>query len=199
MLLKAEIINEYKAGRIIIEPFNIKNVGPNSYDVTLGNTLKVYTCEVLDVKRENQTQTIQIPKQGIILEPFKLYLGSTVEKAGSDYYIPCYDGKSSQARNGIMSHISAGFGDIGFKSNWTLEIVVIHPIRVYAGMKIGQIYFTDVNQKFNIPANRYNGKYVDQPLPQASKSYLDFIDDDTVKTIEMNPGIKNPHKLHWGC
>ena len=216
MLLKAEIIDEYNKGRIVIEPFNIDNVGPNSYDVSLSDTLKVYTSETLDVKKVNPTRTIKIPEEGLFLEPFKLYLGATIEKAGSDYYIPGYDGRSSQAINGIMSHVSAGLGYIGFKSNWTLEILVIHPIRVYAGMRIGQVFFTDVNQKFNIPSNRYNGKYTDQPLPQASKSYLDWDipslpqvtpNSTTTPMDNISPNstttpisvTTTSNKLYWGC
>jgi dCTP deaminase len=180
ILLKDEILNEYQNGNIHIEPYNISQLGPNSYDVKLGNTLKIYNNVmdngemILDVKTNNNTMTIDIPEEGLVLRPGTLYLGTTVEAVGSDHYVPMYEGRSSMARLGIQSHISAGFGDVGFKSKWTLEIIVIHPVRIYAGMKIGQIYFHTINQASNIKTNRYNGKYKYQNDPQQSKSYLDF-------------------------
>lgn len=174
LLLHNQIINEYHNDRIRIAPFNFKQVGPNSYDVTLSPLLKIYTNDVLDMKIQNPTKTIVIPEEGLVLEPNELYLGSTNEAIGSDYYIPGFEGRSSVARLGIQGHISAGFGDIGFKSNWTLEITVVKPTRVYPNVKIGQVFFNVVDQKFNTVENRYNGKYVDQKEPQESKIYLDF-------------------------
>ncbi len=174
ILLKRQIEENYTNGKIIIEPYNPDQLGPNSYDVRLGTTLKVYDEEILDVKSKNNVTTIKIPEEGIILKPRTLYLGNTIEAIGSDYFVPMYEGRSSMARLGIQSHISAGFGDIGFKNNWTLEIVVIHPIKIYPGMKIGQIYFHVVNTKYNTPQNRYNGKYGDQKEPQETRSFLDY-------------------------
>lgn len=172
MLLGSEIIKGYEEGKIHISPFKLENVGPNSYDVTLGDTLKVYDCSYLDVKSDNRTFDIKIPETGICLAPNKLYLGHTNEEAGSDFFLPMYEGRSSMARLGIQSHISAGFGDIGFKKQWTLEITVIHPIRVYAGMRIGQVYFHRVNEQ--AIDRLYQGKYATQSGAQASQSWKDF-------------------------
>lgn len=128
ILLHQEIVEKskkkwYRKERIHIEPFKESHVGPNSYDVRLGNTLKIYDFEKianLDTKRMNPTITLEIPAAGVILKPGVLYLGSTMEAIGSDDFVPMYEGRSSMARLGIQSHISAGFGDVGFKSHWTL-------------------------------------------------------------------------------
>lgn len=174
ILLKDEIHEFFKAKQIVIEPFNFDQLGPNSYDVKLGNTLKVYTEFPLDPKKENKTENIIIPKEGLVLQPGKLYLGHTIEKIGSKYFIPMYEGRSSMARLGIESHLSAGFGDIGFINQWTLEIVVVHPIIVYPEMKIGQIYFHKINPDVNQEENQYKGKYSKQEGPTESKSHLDY-------------------------
>ena len=187
ILLHDQIVLGHRNNKIHIKPFHPDQVGPNSYDVRLGHTLKVYTNEVLDVKIENPVETLKIPKEGLVLEPGTLYLGNTIEAVGSDYYVPMYEGRSSMARLGIQSHISAGFGDIGFKSNWTLEIIVHKKIRIYGGMKIGQIYFHGVDQMHNINNNLYRGKYYDQTEPQQSKSFNDF---------QIN---KQKIELGWGC
>lgn len=201
ILLGTEIINEYNKGKIVINPFNVNHVGPNSVDVTLSDTLLTYEeCMIIekngvnyvekvdkpwsngvwyvDMADENKTFSLQIPENGLVLQPDILYLGATNEACGSDYYIPMYEGRSSMARLGIQSHISAGFGDLFFKSNWTLEITVVQPTKIYAGRRIGQVYFHNVHEDIRntlVKANKhYQGKYTNQPKPQASKSYLDF-------------------------
>lgn len=174
ILLKEEIKDLVKTGKIHINPYNEDQVGPNSYDVKLGSKIVVYKSFPLNLKTENQTEVIEIPPEGLLFNPNTLYLASTVEEVGSDFFIPMYEGRSSMARLGIQSHISAGFGDVGFKSQWTLEITVVHPIIMYPGVKIGQIYFHQINQEANLGDNRYLGKYKNQAGPTASKSYLDY-------------------------
>jgi len=202
VLLGSTIIEEVKAGKIIIDPFIEENVGPNSVDVTLSNKLLTYVpCKVIkdengnniverilspwgenfiDMAEDNEVYGLEIPEDGLVLQPGILYLGSTNEKAGSDYFVPMYEGRSSMARLGIQSHLSAGFGDIFFKSNWTLEITVVHPTKIYPNSRFGQVYFHEVNdlaREMLVKDSRfYNGKYTNQPGPQKSKSYLDFKD-----------------------
>lgn len=179
ILLHQEIVEHYQKGSIHISPFDPSQVGPNSYDVHLANQLKVYIPVegeelVLDCKQKPLSKQIDIPECGLVLQPNVLYLGSTIEEIGSDWFIPMFEGVSSLARLGVYSHVSAGYGDIGFKSNWTTEIQVIHPTRIYPGMRIGQVYFHQVNQEANLEENRYQGKYVNQTVAQESKCYMDF-------------------------
>ena len=205
ILLKEEIIKKYEDGSILIEPYNSEQLGPNSYDVRLSDTMKVYNSGnmvsgemILDIKENNTTRSITIPEEGIVLRPGILYLASTIEAIGSDHYIPMYEGRSSMARLGIQSHISAGFGDIGFKQNWTLEIVVVHPIRIYEGTKIGQIYFHAINETYNLKENRYNGKYKYQRHPQQSKSYLDYREENDNNDNDNN-NKPHPRYPNIGC
>lgn len=128
----------------------------------------------MDCKTLNPTKNIVIPPEGFILQPNVLYLGTTEEKVGSDFYVSMYDGRSSMARLGISSHLSAGFGDIGFKTNWTLEITVVHPTKIYPRMTIGQVFFHKIDPNYNTVKNRYNGKYQNQTDAQESLSHLDF-------------------------
>ena len=176
ILLKEQIIREYKCGNVTIQPYDDNQIGPNSYDVRLAPTLKIYDLSngVLDCKKLNSTKSFVIPESGFVLEPNILYLGATVEKVGSDNYIPMYEGRSSMARLGIQSHLSAGFGDIGFASNWTLEITVVHPTVIYPNIRIGQVYFHKIDSVSNIKLNRYNGKYKTQVDPQESLSFKDL-------------------------
>lgn len=175
ILLKKEIKKKFKSGEIHISPFNKEQLGPNSYDVYLSNKLLVYKNFPLKLDTYNETEEIILNENTpFVLQPGVLYLGSTVEEIGSDYYIPMYEGRSSMARLGIQSHISAGFGDVGFKSQWTLEIMVAHPVEIKANVKIGQIYFNTINNKKNKRKNRYHGKYATQSGPTSSLSFLDY-------------------------
>jgi len=132
---------------------------------------------VISTSKKNKIFLYTIPKRGVVLTQGIMYLGSTNEKAGSSRYIPMYEGRSSKARLSLQSHISAGFGDIGFQSNWTLEIIVTHPLHIYPNERIGQVYFMDIKKKdFKKMSKKslYDGKYNNQTGPQASKSHKDF-------------------------
>lgn len=111
----------------------------------------------LDSKKANPTITIPIPSSGYILEPGILYLANTIEYTESNEYLVCIDGRSSAARLGIGAHITAGNGSYGFKGVWTLEITVVHPVRIYPGMSICQFYFEELNgRKDMVYQGRYN-------------------------------------------
>ena len=170
MLTGNEIRNQYYAGNLIIEPFEEACVGPNSYDVHLGEELFCYTETTLDSRKDNRGVAFKIHEGGLVLLPGQLYLGHTVEYTESPNHIPMYEGRSSLGRLGVSSHVTAGFGDIGFKGTWTLEITVIRPVRVYAGMRIGQLYW---HRPEGVVLSRYEGKYQGQEETTPSLMYRD--------------------------
>jgi dCTP deaminase len=87
VLSDSAIFEGIKSGDIVISPFNPKHVNPNSVDLTLDNILRVYKEDtVLDPKKHNPTDEIELSEEGIILYPGILYLASTVEKAGTKTY-----------------------------------------------------------------------------------------------------------------
>ena len=131
--------------------------------------------QVLDMAAEEPTVALTIPAEGLVLWPGVLYLGATVERAGSDHYVPCLDGRSSVGRLGMQVHCTAGYGDLGFggraaPSTWTLEITTVVPLRIYAGVRVCQISFTTVEGDLK----PYAGKYAGQTGPRASGLWRDF-------------------------
>ncbi len=163
ILSDKEILESISSGDIVIEPYDRSCLGTNSYDVHLSKHFAVYTSEVLDAKVHNPTEAIIIPEEGYVLQPGTLYLGSTVEYTETHNSVPFLEGKSSVGRLGIDIHATAGKGDVGFCNHWTLEISCVHPVRVYAGMPIGQlIYFMvkgDIENYYNKKPNaKYNHK-----------------------------------------
>ena len=157
-------------GIIIIYPFNNENINPNSYNYTLDDYIKVYEEEILDAKKKIKTKTIEIPNDGMILEPNKLYLGCTKEIIGSDYYVPIITGRSSTGRLGLFVQITSDLVDIGFKGKLTLQFCATQPVKIYKGMKIGQVMFWKVFGE----ADLYKGKYQNSEEPRQSEIWRDF-------------------------
>ena len=123
----------------------------------------------LDMKSENKTIEFEIPKDGYVLQPGIIYIGRTVEETFTDKFIPMINGRSSGGRLGISIHVCAGFGDIGFKGTWTLEITVVEPVKIYPYEEIAQVCFFKPYGKVK---NLYNGRYNKQIDATASRFYL---------------------------
>src|SRR4051812_5444120 len=109
MILTGPEIKARLNGDIQIEPFDIKYLNPNSYNLRLHEDLLVYTEMPLDMKRDNPTQKLTIPPEGILLQPGKLYLGRTVEHTITQNLVPMLEGRSSVGRLGLYVHVTAGF------------------------------------------------------------------------------------------
>lgn len=160
ILSDKKILEAIEAGQIVIEPFDRKCLGTNSYDVHLGKHLALYKDQILDAKKHNQVDHFEIPSEGFVLEPGTLYLGVTEEYTETHNSVPFLEGKSSVGRLGIDIHATAGKGDVGFCNTWTLEISVTQKVRVYAGMPIGQlIYFMVEGDIENYYNKKQNAKY----------------------------------------
>ncbi len=165
ILSDKSILEEIERGNIVISPFDIKNLGSNSYDVHLGKYLAQYEDEVLDAKKHNKIRHFEIPDEGFVLQPNQLYLGVTLEYTETHAHVPFLEGKSSTGRLGIDIHATAGKGDVGFCNAWTLEISCAQPVRVYHGMPIGQlIYFPVVGEVINKYNSKQNAKYTDRNI-----------------------------------
>ena len=176
ILTDTQILDEMKRGTIVIAPFDRQHLGSNSYDVHLGQWLAVYTDEILDCKKHNRIRTFRIPRGGMILVPSTLYLGVTKEYTETHRHVPFLEGKSSIGRLGIDIHATAGKGDIGFSNTWTLEISVRQPVRVYAGMPIGQLIYFEVSGDVEVSyAKKRGAKYTKRTVkPVESMMWKNF-------------------------
>lgn len=173
VLSDTAILQEIKEGSIVIKPFDMSCLGSNSYDVHLSKYLAVYEDEILDAAHHNKLRHFEIPKEGYILLPGRLYLGSTIEYTETHKHYPQLNGKSSTGRLGISIHLTAGNGDVGFCNYWTLEFSVMQPVRVYEGMPIGQLIYTTVEGSVkNLYYKKPNAKFVEKdPRPKESGMY----------------------------
>lgn len=123
------------------------------------------------MKKPNKTKLLTIPEEGLVLEPNRLYLGRTVEYTRTEGFVPMLEGRSSIGRLGLVVHVTAGFGDVGFSGYWTLEMFCIKPIRIYAGVEICQIYYHTICGDYEPYSS---GKYQNNDGIQPSLLYRDF-------------------------
>ena len=171
MILSGLEIKKRIGKDIHIDPFSEEQLNPNSYNLKLHNELLVYTDSVLDMKKPNQTNRLTIPEEGLELKTNTLYLGRTVEYTETHKLVPMLEGRSSIGRLGLFIHVTAGFGDVGFRGYWTLEIFCVQPIRIYPDVEICQIYYHSVDGE----TREYTGgKYQNNHGIQPSMLYKDF-------------------------
>ena len=165
-----EINYRVHTGQIRISDYDKVNLNPNSYNIRCGDTVTVYkgikVIDLHDPSTYNQTETFDIPDEGIILRPGTLYLVPTREIIGTDSYVPLLTGRSSMGLAGITVHQEAGFGDVGYHGRWTMQIKVTYPTIIYKGDPIAQIYFLT---PCGMITELYHGKYQGSETGHATK------------------------------
>ena len=163
ILSDINILAGIEKGEIVIEPFRRDCLGTNSYDVHLGKHMAIYKDQILDARKHNEIEHLEIPEEGYVLYPNILYLGVTEEYTETHAAVPFLEGKSSVGRLGIDIHSTARKGDVGYCNTWTLEISCTQPVRIYAGMPIGQlIYFRVDGDILNYYNKKKNAKYIER-------------------------------------
>ena len=171
MILSGHEIREQLGSNTTIDPFDPARLNPNSYNLRLSDELLVYKNPVLDMAKPNDFERLSIPKEGMLLETGKLYLGRTLEYTATENLVPMLEGRSSVGRLGLFIHVTAGFGDVGFRGFWTLEILCVQPVRIYPGVEICQIFYHTLEGKYE---NYKSGKYQNNQGIQPSLLYKDF-------------------------
>jgi dCTP deaminase len=144
MILSGQEIEQKLDSDIKIDPYNPEHLNPNSYNLTLHHDVMTYEEVVLDMKKSNRIRRMVIPESGMVLEPNRLYLGRTVERTETHNLVPMIEGRSSIGRLGLFVHVTAGFGDVGFKGFWTLEMFAVQPVKIYPGVSICQIFYHQI-------------------------------------------------------
>ena len=175
MILSGKEIESRINDEIIIDLFDKNRINPNSYNLSLHNELIMYKNSLLDMKKDNEVEKLKIPSNGLVSEANRLYLGRTVEYTETKNLVPIFEGRSSIGRLGLFVHVTAGFGDVGFKGFWTLEIFCIQPIKIYPNVEICQVYYHTLEGSHE---NYTSGKYQDNQGIQPSLLYKDFENKD---------------------
>ena len=185
LLSDRDIAAEIKSGRVKVEPFDAKMIQPSSVDVRLDRFFRVFEnhkYEVIDPSIEQPDLTREVavaPSDHFILHPGEFVLASTYEVITlPDDIAGRLEGKSSLGRLGLLTHSTAGFIDPGFSGHITLELsnVANLPVKLYPGMKIGQLCLIKLSSAAEHPYGSavYGSRYQGQRGPTPSKSWLNF-------------------------
>lgn len=165
----------------LILPYTGKQLNPNSYDVTLQDTIITYGMDAEDGYADGSDHTlhgVHTKPVRIVghyaLQPGQFVLGATVEKISlPDNMMARFDGKSSLGRLGLCTHVTAGFIDAGFIGTITVELKNENsfPIMLKPGMRIGQVSFEYLNAASAKPYGVV-GHYQNQDAPQPAVEVL---------------------------
>jgi dCTP deaminase len=185
LLSDRDIAAEIDAKRVVLDPFEDSMVQPSSVDVRLDRFFRVFENHRYphidpSIEQPELTRLIEPDDdEPFILHPGEFALGSTYEIVTLPADIAArLEGKSSLGRLGLLTHSTAGFIDPGFTGHVTLELsnVATLPIKLWPGMKIGQLCFFRLSSAAAHPygSARYGSRYQGQRGPTPSRSYLNF-------------------------
>ncbi|QNE19613.1 dCTP deaminase [Kribbella qitaiheensis] len=185
LLSDRDILAEIDAKRVQLDPFEAAMVQPSSIDVRLDRFFRVFENHRyphIDPAEEQPDLTRMVEPDSdepFILHPGEFVLGSTYELVTlPDDVAARLEGKSSLGRLGLLTHSTAGFIDPGFSGHVTLELsnVATLPIKLWPGMKIGQLCFFRLSSPAQHPygSAKYGSRYQGQRGPTPSRSYQNF-------------------------
>ena len=185
LLSDRDILAEIQAQRIRVEPYDEAMIQPSSIDIRLDRFFRVFENHKyphIDPAADQSDLTREVEPEGdepFILHPGEFVLGSTYEVCTlPDDIAARVEGKSSLGRLGLLTHATAGFVDPGFSGHVTLELanVATLPIKLYPGMKIGQLCFFRLSSPAMHPygSAKYGSRYQGQRGPTPSRSFANF-------------------------
>ncbi len=149
-------------------------IGPNSLDVTLGDEFlfkrQTLLGRVTRLLKRNSRNVYIFPGEFVIA-----HISESIDCTrplfinGRDHwFVPMLEGRSTVARMGLSIHESAGFGDYGFKAPWVLELSAKMPVTLQPGMRIAQVFFTELLVEDGTEPECYDGAYKNQTGAQGA-------------------------------
>lgn len=148
ILTREKILEEIDAGNIAIDPFDPACLGPASYDLQLGDELRILDAGIKMIDVTEDADYVAFSKVATLdgcpfeLAPGQTILGITRERVRlSSTLCGWLEGRSRYARLGLMIHVTAGFIAPGVNNRQVLEIANIAPyaMRLHAGVRIAQL------------------------------------------------------------
>ncbi|MBW2981494.1 dCTP deaminase [Candidatus Woesearchaeota archaeon] len=165
ILTKNEILKEIKKGNIKIKPFNLKNIGPASIDLTLSDRFRLFRGNkkiILNEKTDYKKLTKGKKLKELVLKPGDFALGITKETIKlPDNLCGWLGGRSRFARLGLIVHITASFVQPGINNKQVLEIknVSNNTLILKPGERLCQLIIEKAEGKA-----KYKGKFKKQEL-----------------------------------
>lgn len=194
LLSDKDILAAVADSKIKLDPWDPQMVQPSSIDIHLDRYFRLFNnhrYDVIDpaVDQPELTTLIEVSADdAFVLHPGEFVLGSTFEQVTLANNVAArLEGKSSLGRLGLLTHSTAGFIDPGFSGHVTLELsnTATMPIRLYPGMKVGQLCFFKLSSESERPYGQgaTHSRYQGQRGPTASRSHLNFHRVDTSRSL----------------
>lgn len=182
VLSDKRILAALGVGDIVIDPFDPRNLGTDTYDVRLGEffykeqsinpVANVFSPVSVREVWGSPRKAIRLDapcvqgwspdNQVILLQPGETILAHTIEFIGARRnYTTRMHARSSAGRSMLGVCKCAGRGDCGFFNRWTMEITSFarhHVIPLKVGMRIAQIEFVqvgDTDQRYGVDRGKY--------------------------------------------
>jgi len=185
LLSDRDIRAEIESGRVTVEPYDPAMIQPSSIDVRIDRYFRVFENHRYPhidpaVEQADLTRLVEPDRdEPFILHPGEFALASTYEVVTlPDDVAARLEGKSSLGRLGLLTHSTAGFIDAGFSGHVTLELsnAATLPIKLWPGMKIGQLCFFRLSSPAEAPygSGAAGSRYQDQRGPTPSRSFQNF-------------------------
>jgi dCTP deaminase len=169
ILVDWQIRDRIARGFISIEPYDPNLVQPNSLDIRLGSHFVWYKAGTGVIDPYNQKTVTsgvdEVHAESFVLQPGQFVLAETLECIRlPDNIVATIEGKSSIARLGVTLHQTGGWIDAGFRGTITLEMCNVNtrPVKVHAGMPIGQLVFYTTERAEFPYFKKADAKYLDQ-------------------------------------
>jgi dCTP deaminase len=185
LLSDRDLASELKAGNLQLDPLDPELLQPSSIDVRLDRLFGVFNNHLYThidpaIRQDDLTSQVEVADgQPFVLHPGEFVLASTLEVITlGDQLAGRLEGKSSLGRLGLLTHSTAGFIDPGFSGHVTLELsnVATLPIRLWPGMKIGQLCIFRLSSPAENPYGSavYGSRYQGQRGPTPSRAWQNW-------------------------
>ena len=165
VLTRDAILQEFESQRLVIDPFDLSQVGSASIDLTLGDEIRIILpgagpidiVEDADYREHTEVRSLD--------EPYVLESGATIHGITRERVVLPTDlcgfleGRSRFARLGLMIHVTSALVQPGVSNRQVLEIGNIsgQPLRIHAGVRICQLVLMRTEGDA-----RYEGRFSDQ-------------------------------------
>ncbi|MDP3985740.1 MAG: dCTP deaminase [bacterium] len=167
ILAKSALLKEIKANRIKINPFRAANMGPASYDLTLGNEFRIFKKQHYIYEATEKSDYREVTELIKTNKPFTLMPGELVHAITQEIIILPNDicgwlqGRSRFARLGLLVHITAAFMQPGINNRQVLELFNASPfpLSIRPGLRICQFIFQRCEGQ-----GTYRGRFQNQKL-----------------------------------
>jgi dCTP deaminase len=136
--IKKAVLNKH----LIIYPFDEDNINPNSYNISIGNSVLCYPEGItLDTNCDCLPVEYTISKYGMVLKKNKFYFAMSKETVCSDYYVPILHNRSGVARKGLFTHITADLQQLHHNGKIMLQLLPYADTVIYPYLQIAQLSF----------------------------------------------------------